>query len=43
MERSQLVPLSVEDSFARLADAYNLEAVTPPRRGFRILTPRPIP
>jgi len=43
IERSQLVALSVEDSFAFFADAYNLEALTPPWLGFRILTPRPIP
>jgi hypothetical protein len=30
--RSQLVALSVEDSFAFFADAYNLEALTPPSR-----------
>ena len=40
IERLQLVALSVEDSFA---DAYNLEALTPPWLGFRILTPHRIP
>ena len=43
IQRSQLVALSVEDSFAFFADAYNLEALTPPWLGFRILTPPPIP
>ena len=43
VERSQLVALSVEDSFAFFADAYNLEALTPPWVRSRILTPRATP
>jgi ligand-binding SRPBCC domain-containing protein len=43
IERSQLVALPLDGAFAFFADAYNLEALTPPWLGFRILTPRPIP
>ena len=43
IERSQLVPLSVEDAFAFFADACNLEALTPPWLRFRILATGTIP
>ena len=39
LERSQRVALPAEDVFAFFAEARNLEAVTPPWLGFRVLTP----
>ena len=41
LERSQHVPLSVDDAFAFYGDADNLERITPPWLRFRILDPRP--
>ncbi len=37
LERSQVVPVGVEEAFAFFADARNLEAITPPWLRFRIL------
>ena len=37
LERSQVVPVGVDEAFAFFADAGNLEAITPPWLRFRIL------
>ncbi len=42
LERSQRVPVSVEQAFAFYADALNLEPLTPPWLHFEVTTPGPI-
>jgi ligand-binding SRPBCC domain-containing protein len=37
LERSQVVPVYLDEAFALFADAWNLEAITPPWLGFTIL------
>jgi ligand-binding SRPBCC domain-containing protein len=41
LERSLVVPVGIDEAFAFFADASNLEAITPPWLGFRIVEAPP--
>jgi ligand-binding SRPBCC domain-containing protein len=42
LRREQRLPGEPDDVFAFFADAHNLEAITPPWLGFRVVTRRPV-
>ena len=42
LELDQVLPGERDEVFAFYADAFNLEAITPPWLGFRVVTPGPI-
>jgi ligand-binding SRPBCC domain-containing protein len=42
LTREQLLPATPDELFPFFADALNLEAITPPWLGFRVVTSRPI-
>jgi ligand-binding SRPBCC domain-containing protein len=42
LERAQRIPRPIDEVFAYFGNAQNLEALTPPWLGFRILSPLPI-
>jgi ligand-binding SRPBCC domain-containing protein len=42
LQREQRIDRPVEEVFAFFADAFNLEALTPPLLGFEVVTPSPI-
>ena len=42
LAREQLLPGPPDAVFPFFSDAHNLEAITPPWLGFRVITPRPI-
>jgi ligand-binding SRPBCC domain-containing protein len=42
LEREQLIPRSLAETWEFFQDAHNLEAITPAFLGFRVTTPKPI-